>query len=215
MNINRRLQFGFLIAPDFSSVNSLAGDKPGSSLGLTVDYQFLHRLYLSSGLLLTRKNYAALPDNYHVPNGYYQNNNIHDVSLIKGTFSMLEVPLNLRYDFAITGNTMFFASGGVTSYLFTTESSQYYYNLFGRLACQNFNNGPGSPTSGAGRNYLFASVDLSVGVETGISNSLSLLIAPYMKLPAAGIGFGQVQMSSVGVNFSLRYAPVLSRKKKH
>jgi len=43
---------------------------------------------------------------------------------------MLEIPLNLRYDFLLTGNTVFFLSGGASSYLLTSEHSQYYYNLF-------------------------------------------------------------------------------------
>lgn len=213
VHINRPLQFGLLVAPDFSSVNSLAGDRPGSSLGVTIDYEFVNGLYLSTGALFTRKIYAALPENYHVPMGYFQSNNIHDVSLIKGSFNMLEIPLNLRYDFKATGNTMFFVSAGTSSYLFAKESSQYYFDLFGRQACQNFPpGGPGQPGPHS-TSYLFAAVNLSMGVEAGISNNLSLVIAPYMKIPTAGIGFGEVQLNSIGVNFGLKYSPVLSRKR--
>jgi hypothetical protein len=210
LRISRPLQFGLSLSPDFASVHSLAGDRPGSSIGLTLDYQFSDRWYISTGLLLTRKNYASSPQDYHVPNNYYMRNNIHDVSLIKGSFYMLEIPLNLRYDFLLTGNTVFFLSGGASSYLMTSEHSQYYYNLFGRQTCQDFK---GEETRR--RNYLFSSINLSMGVETGLSNSLSLLIAPYVKVPTAGMGFGQVQITSVGLNFALKYAPVLSRKRQH
>jgi hypothetical protein len=130
--------------------------------------------------------------------------------MIKGSFYMLEIPLNLRYDFLLTGSTVFFASGGASSYLLTSEHSQYYFNFFGRQACQNFN----GEQEEKKKNYLFSSVNLSMGVETGLSNSFSLLIAPYVKIPTRGMGFGQVQITSVGLNFALKYAPVLSRKRK-
>jgi hypothetical protein len=212
--ISRPLQWGFSLSPDFASVNSLAGDRPGSSIGLTLDYEFLDRLYLSTGLLLTRKNYTASPENYHVPDRYYQwngvfNINPHEVNLIKGSFYMLEIPLNLRYDFRLSGSTTFFISGGASSYLMTSEHSQFYFNYFGNQVCMNFNK---AQESGK-KNYLFSTVNLSMGVETGLSNSLSLLIAPYAKIPTGGIGLGQVQLTSVGISFALKYAPVLSRKK--
>ena len=207
LRIKRNLQFGLTLAPDFSSVNSLAGDKPGSSFGLTVDYQFANRWYLSTGLLFDRKNYAARQQDYHVPPDFYRMNNMHNVDFVKGSFNMLEIPLNLRYDFSVTGSTLFFASAGFSSYLLTSENSNYYFNWYGREDCRSFN-------YSNNRNYLFSSINLSLGVETGISNSMSLLIAPYVKIPSRNIGFGQVQMNSVGINFELKFAPVISRKRK-
>jgi len=207
LHINRNLQFGLTLAPDFSSVNSLAGDKPGSSFGLTVDYQFANHWYLSSGLLLDRKNYAARQQDYHVSGDWYRMNNLHNVDFVKGSFNMLEIPLNLRYDFSVTGSTLFFASAGFSSYLLTKENCNFYYNWYGREDAKSFS----YPNK---NNYLFSSINLSLGVETGISNSMSLLIAPYVKIPSRNIGFGQVQMNSVGINFALKFAPVISRKRK-
>ena len=120
---------------------------------------------------------------------------------------MLEIPLNLRYDFSVTVSTLFFASAGVSSYLLTSENSGMYGTPWGYQTYQP------SPSTGQ-HSYLFSAANLSLGVETGLSNSLSLLIAPYMKIPTRGIGFGQVQMSSVGINFALKFAPVISRKRK-
>ncbi len=207
LRIKRNLQFGLSFAPDFSSVNSLAGDKPGSSFGLTVDYQFANRWYLSTGLLLDRKNYAARQQDYHVSSDWYRMNNLHNVDFVKGSFNMLEIPLNLRYDFSVTGSTLFFASAGFSSYLLTKENCNYYYNWYGREDAKSFS----YPNR---NNYLFSSINLSLGVETGLSNSLSMLIAPYVKIPSRNIGFGQVQMNSVGINFALKFAPVTSRKRK-
>ncbi len=128
------------------------------------------------------------------------------VDIVKGTFETLEIPLNLRYDFSVSGSTLFFASGGISSYLMTSENDNYYSNVWGRTVIQNF------PVNNK-RSYLFSSLNLSLGVETGLSNSMSLLIAPYVKTPIRNIGFGQMDMSSVGINFALKFAPVISRKR--
>ena len=210
LHIDRPLTIGLSVSPDFASVHSVAGDKPGRSFGLTLDYQVLDRLYISTGLLLTRKNYTSNPNNYHAPDDYYRPASQHKIDLIKGSFDMLEIPLNLRYDFRANSSTVFFVSGGVSSYLMTSEHSQYYFDFFGRQECQNFD----PRLEPKSRNYLFSAVNLSMGVETGLSNSLSLLVAPYVKIPTRGMGMGQVQITSIGLNFSLRYSPVLSRKRK-
>src|SRR6185437_5441868 len=207
--IKRNWQFGIVAAPDFASVHSLAGDKPGSTIGLTVDYQLAPRWYISSGLLLDRRNYAEDAQSFHAPMSWYSSANINPghVDFVKGSFGMLELPLNLRYDFSITGNTLFFASAGVSSYLFAHENGNCYVNWYGQEVPKGF-----SPHTSD--NYLFSAANLSLGVETGLSNSLSILIAPYMKMPLKPIGLGQVQMSSVGISFSVKWAPVTSRKRR-
>jgi zinc transporter ZupT len=121
---------------------------------------------------------------------------------------MLEVPINLRYDFTVSGSTLFFVSSGLSSYLLTSQNNNYYYH-----AIYNPRSNDCMPVSSPDKSYLFSALNLSVGVETGLSNSLSLLIAPYMKVPVRSVGIGQVQMSTVGINFALRFAPVISRKR--
>jgi len=207
LHINRNLQFGLMFAPDFTSVNSLAGDKPGSSFGITVDYQFANHWYLGTGILASRKNYAARNQDFHAPPSFYQMNNIGNVNFVKGSFYMMEIPLNLRYDFSVAGNTLFFISGGLSSYLMVNENANLYWNHFNIERCWNVSHPSIQNT------YLCSAVNLSAGVETGLSNSLSLLIAPYVKIPTRQMGFGQVQMNSVGINFALKFAPVISRKK--
>jgi hypothetical protein len=206
-HINRSLEFGLIAAPDFASVSSLAGDRPGSTIGLTVDYQFANHWYVGSGLLLDRKIFAARAQDFHAPKNFYATNGMNDVDLVKGSFEMLEIPLNLRYDFSVTGSTLFFVSGGISSYLMTSENNNYYFRqpLMFRDQCQSI--------SSPDKSYLFSALNLSLGVETGLSNSLSMLIAPYIKIPVRGVGIGQVQMSTVGINFSLKFAPVISRKR--
>ena len=207
--ITRNWQFGLIASPDFSSVNALAGDKPGSSVGITVDYQFAPRWYIGSALLLDHRNYAARSQDFHPSHSFYTTNQIdsQNVNFVKGSLTMLEIPLNLRYDFSITGNTLFFANVGVSSYLLSGENGNCYVNYWGREVPRGFQ----SPHPG---NYLFSSMNLSLGVETGLSNSLSLLVAPWIKMPLRTIGLGQMQMNSVGITFALKWAPVTSVRRR-
>ena len=43
---------------------------------------------------------------------------------------MLEVPVNLRWDFNTSDNSLFFISVGTSSYLFTRQNCTYYYNSY-------------------------------------------------------------------------------------
>src|SRR6202000_2351714 len=94
--------------------------------------------YIGSGLLFTRKNYAARAQDYHAPQDFYRMNNMKNIDFVKGSFNMLEIPINLRYDFSVTGNTMFFATAGVSSYLLASENNNYYFNFFGQETCKGF-----------------------------------------------------------------------------
>jgi hypothetical protein len=211
LHINRSLAFGITGGPDNTSVNSLSGQRPGSTIGVTVDYQFLNHLYIGTGLLFTRKIFTAFPQDYHVPDSYYQRNGMGmggGVNVIKGAFTMLEVPLNLRWDFNTSDNSLFFVGVGTSSYLFTSQNCSYYYNFYNPRSLTSkeitYSNQPSD---------LFASLNFSAGAEFGLSNSLSLLFGGYVKTPTRGIGFGQVDLTSVGLTFGLRYAPVISRKR--
>jgi hypothetical protein len=209
LHINRSLAFGILGGPDYASVSSLSGQRPGSTIGVTVDYQFVNHLYIGTGLLFTRKIFAAFPEDYRVPDSYYRQNGMAmGVNIIKGSFTMLEVPLNLRWDFNTSDNSLFFVGVGASSYLFTRQNCFYYYNFYNPRTEDSkeitYPNQPGD---------LFASINFSAGAEFGISNSLSVLFGGYVKAPARGIGFGQVDLTSVGLTFGLRYAPVISRKR--
>jgi hypothetical protein len=209
LRINRSLTIGIMGGPDYASVNSIAGDRPGSTIGFTVDYQFANHFYIGSGLLFARKIFAAAPEDYHVSPKYYFDNNMPagGIDYIKGTFNMLEIPLDLRYDFSSSNNALFFLSAGTSSYLFTKQNCGYYFNYNPRnIVCKNISYA-GYP------NDLFATLNLSMGAEFGISNSLSAMVAPYVKIPTRGIGFGQVQLNSFGIDFALRFTPVLSRKR--
>jgi len=121
---------------------------------------------------------------------------------------MLDIPINLRYDISLEGNNRFFVSSGLSSYIMTNQSYVYFYrtNPFGFQ-------GWADASYNTPQNYWFSMLNLSMGFETSISNSFSLQVEPYAKMPLRQVGVGNVSLTSYGINLGLKYAPVLKRSR--
>ncbi|GAC1438996.1 MAG: hypothetical protein NVSMB63_03670 [Sediminibacterium sp.] len=78
------------------------------------------------------------------------------------------------------------------------ESYDYYYH---------YNGQPGrrSSTYHTGNNYILSIAHLSAGFEKRIGQNLSVQVEPYAKMPLTGIGFGNIRLSSFGVNLAVQY----------
>jgi hypothetical protein len=126
---------------------------------------------------------------------------------------MWEIPLTLRYDFDRINNTTLFINGGASSYLMRHESYVFYGHTYYNGMATRWQS-PNSIPYDTKENYLFSVIDFSVGVEQRISKSISLQVEPYVKIPVKGVGLGEVDLSSYGVNLSLRFAPLLKSTRK-
>jgi Outer membrane protein beta-barrel domain len=203
LQINRSLKIGILAAPDFTNVGNAYNDKMSSNFGLTLGYYLFNNFSVNTGIIFTRKNYAANGYDFHSANQWF---NMIQLDYIQGSCNMLEIPLTIRYDYSIIGKTKFFINGGLSSYLMKHESYVYYYhtNGYAGQTMKDYDNH---------NNYLFSTVSLSIGVEQQFSNSFSLQVEPFVKLPISGIGYGNLQLTSYGLAFSLRFSPVLGKSR--
>jgi hypothetical protein len=118
---------------------------------------------------------------------------------VDGYCRMWEFPLVARYNISQGKRNNVFVSTGLSSYYMTKEHYNYsYYNAFGTLA---------SRTSEYVSNdtHIMSILHLSAGFESRMSKNLSMIIEPYAKLPLGGVGFGNIMLSSFGLNFSVQY----------
>ena len=193
LNITRPLHIGLLFAPDISNVASTLPTKLSTSIGITFGYQLSRNLSVNTGLLYTLKNYVA--------KGYDFKNDIWGPYLdhVVGNCNMFEIPLTLRYDFGRIGKASFFVNGGFSSYLMRKESYTYHFKDSSTF----------DSTYNTNKNYLFSIFSLSAGVEESLGKNLSIQAEPFVKLPLSGIGYGNIQLSSYGINFTLRYSPAM------
>jgi hypothetical protein len=209
LNTNRSLQIGFSIAPDFSQVNHAHYDnRLGNSIGITLGYRLFKRLSINTGFIYAHKYFQADDENFHLKPGAGLPPNLH-AEYMNGSAKMIEIPLNIRYDVSTQGNTTFFVNGGLSSYLIKKQDNLYY--------CRNYNNigmsGWLYQSYNVPQNFWFSTINLSAGFETNISNTVSFQFEPYIKIPLKALGVGNVQLSSYGINFVIKFSPVLKRSR--
>jgi hypothetical protein len=166
-------------------------------------WHFAKKFSFATGAVYTKKNYSAYGKDYHPPKGYWTNYITLDE--LNGSCWMIDIPLNLRYDFSGGKKYTFFSSAGVSTYLMNKESYTYHYMYNGNYTSRNWLNDDNT-------SHLFSVVNVSAGYEKSVGKNLSIQVEPYLKLPVSGIGFGKMQMNSYGINFAIRLRPELKKQ---
>lgn len=186
----RGVYIGVIAGPDYSMVKSTAASNAGYSIGILAGYRFSKSLAVETGLLWDRKKYKM--------EGRYFNKEKMDLqthsNLLKvwGYCDMLEIPLNLRYDFSAKKNHNWFATAGLSSYLMKKEDYYYAYERYGNQyeGWKAYDN--------ASTNWLSV-VNVSIGYRKRIGSVGQLRIEPYLKLPLGGVGIGEMPLRSTGI----------------
>ena len=121
---NRSLQFGVVFAPDFSEVKYNYNNKIGNNIGFTISYQLPGSFSVNSGFIFTKKNYDVQGYDFHLPPNC--GNDQDDLDFAICTSHIYEIPLKLRYDVNKSGNSSFFVSAGLSSYIMKKENFKFY-----------------------------------------------------------------------------------------
>lgn len=194
-----RFRVGLVGAPEFSTVRADRLVKPGSSLGVTLEYQLGRRWRVSAGYLYTNKLYAARGTDYTLPAGYTMPHG-YVISNVDAACRIVDIPFNLRYDLWQRPRYQLFVSAGLSSLLMRREQYTYDYDLvYGKPVA------PYSWELDNGSQHVLKVLNLSAGYERAVGLRWTVQAEPFVKLPLAGVGFGAVRLSSAGVFFSLKY----------
>lgn len=188
---------GFGYGPDVSLVGFSEVTRPGTNLGILLEYQLNRRWSINSGITYSRKNYTAKGEDYHPPKGFWDYGIVPDMT--DATCEVIDIPINIRYYIRPAKSNRLFASTGLSTYLMLTEDYKYQY---GRDDPQHL------VLSWSGKNenqHYFAIYNLSVGYQRSMGKQWFLEIEPFVKLPLTGVGFGEVDLWSTGASFSLKY----------
>jgi hypothetical protein len=188
---------------DFSTVKFTHGSNAGYNIGLMGGYQFNKHWAVLTGLIYTKKNYILNGKDYNPPKHdwtYYV-----DLQKVDGFCRMWELPVEARYTFNPGAKNVFFANAGLSSYFMKKQQYDYYYK-----------NGMGVSMIAPWHNdssftHVFSILDLSIGLQKPVGKHMDLLIEPYAKIPLGGVGFGNIRLSSFGVNLTVQYKKPLKR----
>ncbi|GAB2520031.1 hypothetical protein GCM10027085_07390 [Spirosoma aerophilum] len=201
--VERGMSIRFAISPDLSSVGLRNFSRPGTNVGVLLEYRIASRWSLQAGVIQSTKVYEAYPSDYKAPSGSYVDMVGSKVGSIDARCNMFDIPINLRYDFVLRPRnsglspSRWFINSGVTSYYIKQED--YVYNYTGYV----HNAVPAWSTKTGG--YGFSQLNLSVGYERALTKRLSWQVEPFMKMPLKGVGFFKINLLSTGTFFSLRY----------
>lgn len=201
----RGLSIRFVVSPDLSAVGLKNFTRPGTNVGLLLEYRLATRWSVQAGVMQSTKVYKAATSDYALPD--YVTNWMVQPYGVDGTCNMIDIPLNIRYDIALRPRqngqapSRWFVSGGVTSYIMKQENYVYQYADPTSPHIYPKNRGWSGKTGA----YGFSELNLSAGYERAISRRFSWQVEPYLKVPLKGVGYYKINLLSTGAFFSLRY----------
>ncbi len=187
---------GIGYGPDFSTVGLDNFIAPGARWKLDLGYALSPRFQLMTGVVLVNNKYKASGDEYHAPKGYWQYDAGADEAY--GECKMIDIPLNLRFNVITVGRHKAFVSSGLSTYIITKED--YYFDYYEDY--------PGSPDYWGTDNasvYPFSIINVSMGYEYILKGRGSIQVEPFIKLPINGVGWGNVDLNTLGIYFSYQY----------
>ena len=197
LNSANRFALTLFANPEWSSAALFRDSKAGWSFGTRFGYQFSNNFELSAGVALSRKIYKGTGTEYTMDGGWYQ-----DIEPMRmdAKCDVIEIPVSLAYYINGFRNSGFFADLGISSYMLHSEWYGFSYNdalvrpiEYVDVVAEDEN----SHLVGVGR--------FSIGYQKVFTDNTSLQIAPYLQFPLTGIGAGQVNLYSSGVQVAVKF----------
>ncbi len=189
------ITLSILVGPDFNSTENAIGGKSGVAVGIGVSVPLTKKLSMQTGLNYGLKNYKAEGYDYTFNNP----NTVNSIAGIEASCKVLEIPLGFSYNLAENQKGSLHVNAGLSSYMMLKENYRFIYTeASGRkdrfLEEKNANQ------------HYFSVVDLSATYNIKLKNKkVALGVQPYVKIPLAGIGEGNVPLKSSGISLKLNY----------
>lgn len=187
----KNLYLNLSYSPDFSAVVKNSFFKMGHNFSAQLEYQFLPRWSVMSGVIKSQKHYNAGNDQMSWPTNWGEMPK--ELEGMEGNCNVLDIPLNFRYNIKGDDRATMFVVGGISNFILLQEQYDYIYPEY--IDTDNM------MKSWEGQSgFLFAGMaNLSLGYERMITPSISLQIEPFVKAPLRDFGFTDVKLISTGV----------------
>ena len=186
-------------APDFNSVGMDSKREFSGQVGIQVFVTVKSRFSVSTGIYYNKKKYTAEGEEYHPPNQYwnYYTNGVVPKEVF-GHCAVLDIPLNLTYNWSPDRKLQFLSTIGASNYIVLSEDYKYRFDSYNAGAAEGWDTNESS-------RVMFGIANLSLGVQYFIKPKIGIKVEPYLKVPLKDIGWGQVDLYSTGTLISLQY----------
>ena len=189
-----RFAAGIVYSPDLSTAGSMSNfHDPGYKIGVTAEYKLSSSLSIVSGIIFSDVRYTAESSQYNPP-GYWGQGYMPDQTV--AVCQILDIPISLKFNFLDNERSRFFATAGFSSYIMLNEDYSFFYEEENDYLIQNMNIRNGS-------RHILNNTGFSIGYEIDLHTNWSLRAEPYIKIPIGEVGWGNVELYSIGSFISL------------
>ncbi|HTE23330.1 hypothetical protein [Flavitalea sp.] len=190
---NKNFYVGFVGGIDMTTVSFQQTSKIGSQFGGLAGYSFAKKWSVELGFFVDKKYYYS--DAKHFEKGKLPYRANATVLSVDGSCRMFEIPVSFKYDITNTYKSNFFVTGGLSSYIMKNEDYDilYLYNSSGSKALHPYSYKNSSTN-------LFSEIRITGGYSLKLPKSFSVRIEPYFNIPVSGVGHGDLNLMSGGIN---------------
>ncbi|HMJ47131.1 MAG TPA: outer membrane beta-barrel protein [Ferruginibacter sp.] len=190
----RRFYAGIIISPDISTVKFQSVKNAGIGFGILAGYQFNKRVSAESGVSWDKKYYYSKGEYANSEHAYIP----ADAKLINvtGHCRMIEIPLNVKYDFKQKGHHNYSVTAGVSSYIMKSESYDYLVER------NNYRYKKSLSYKNTQKDYT-AIINLAAGYNLSFGKGNAFRAEPYIKMPLKGTGVTGLPIMSMGINIGV------------
>ncbi|MEQ1586094.1 MAG: outer membrane beta-barrel protein [Cyclobacteriaceae bacterium] len=178
-----------LASPDFSTINFSSASSVGSNYAFLLEYQINPRLTISTGAIRSMKKYTTSEEITY--SGY-------TADQLDGACRIIDIPLNVYYNFPSQSRISFYAGVGLSSYIMQQENYTYTVNY-------TYSSRSYSTQVDGKNNEWFKVLNLSAGIQYQMTHRVHLQAEPFVKTSLVGIGEGDVLLNSLGIFFGVKY----------
>ena len=202
---NNRFAFSIVAGKEWSGVGNMTDAKEGFRLGAEIAYQFGNKFQIGTGFIFSKKHYETVGTNY-TPQPQFRWVDGNAPETVNGTCDVFEIPLELTYFFKGNDKNTFYASAGLSTYIMNNE----WYDF--RWEDQAIMADPTVPKSSSNQAldrkciHWFGIGNLSFGYKKYLSKNIAAQLGTYVQVPITGIGMGNVDLFSTGVQMKISFA---------
>ena len=198
-SVPSRFYLSASIAPNKSFVASGDGEWT-TAYGGSVGYLLGEKWFIEGGVFAGRALYSAGPEDYKWEGVYG-----YKLKSVAANCFIIEIPINVGYTLYENRRLQIFSTAGISSQIMKQEDYDY-------IAVRDVLIYKGTWTYKNENKHFISAARVSLGMAYKISNKLALQAAPYFKKSLKGVGEGEVNLNSSGINFNLQYFPFTKRK---
>ena len=193
---NNRFGVSLIAGKEYSSVGAFNNMSGGYRIGLELNYQFNNKFEIRTAAIVSRKEYSTEAQNYSFSQATMQ---AIMPETVHGFCDVTEIPVEFSYFFNSYDRPGFYFTAGASTFLMRKEWYDFEYSSVhdGNQNLPRFWSDEGI------NNHIFGVGTLSFGYQQPVNKFFTVRLEPYFQIPLTGIGSGQVNLVSAGIQAKL------------